>query len=134
MLGGGPTVFDVKPVHITPTLDDTVRRKWIEAARDIGVTVVDGGVYWQTKGPRLETKAEIAMMTGFADVVGMTMASEAVIARELDLPYASLCSVDNFAHGIGKKALTMKEILIHARQNAAAITRIITQYMKRRKG
>ena len=50
------------------------------------------------------------MMSQFADLVGMTMASEAIIAQELEMPYASLCSVDNFAHGLGETELTMEEI------------------------
>ena len=88
------------------------------AARDCGINVVNGGVYWQTKGPRFETKAEIRMMSQFADLVGMTMASEAVIAQELGLSYASLCSVDNYANGLGERELTVDEILQHARRNA----------------
>ena len=58
-----------------------------------------------------ETKAEIAMMSRYVDLVGMTMGSEAVIAQELGLAYASICSVDNYAHGLGEKALTMDEIV-----------------------
>ncbi len=73
------------------------------------------------------------VMSQMADIVGMTMASEAVIAQELDLPYASICSVDNYAHGIGEKKLTMEIILRHARRNADAIIRIILKYVEGRK-
>lgn len=133
MLYGGPTVFDTKPVHITPMLHEGVRQKCIAAARHGGIEIIDGGIYWQTQGPRLETRAEIMVMSQMADVVGMTMASEAVIAQELDLPYASICSVDNYAHGIGEKQLTMEIILQHARRNADAIIRIILKYVEGRK-
>jgi 5'-methylthioadenosine phosphorylase len=126
----GPTVIQEKPVHITPTLNAEVRRKWLEAARECAVEVIDGGIYWQTAGPRLETRAEIAMMSHFADLVGMTMAGEAIIAQELGLPYASLCSVDNYAHGLEDKELTMEKILWHARRNAEAILQILTRYLE----
>ena len=43
--------------------------------------VLDGGVYWQTTGPRFETPAEIRVLATFADVVGMTVGSECVAAR-----------------------------------------------------
>jgi 5'-methylthioadenosine phosphorylase len=132
MLSGGPTLFDSKPVHITPVVHDGVRQKFIDAARHSGIDVVDGGVYWQTQGPRFETRAEITLMSQFADVVGMTMASEAVIAQELALPYASICSVDNFAHGIGEQKLTMENILRHARRNTEAIVKIILKYLEGR--
>jgi len=134
MPAGGPTVFSDRPVHITPRLNEEIRRKWMDAAQDCGIEALNGGVYWETKGPRLETKAEIAMMAGYADVVGMTMASEAVIAQELDMAYASLCSVDNYAHGLEERELTIEKILWHARRNAEAIAKIISRYVERRKG
>lgn len=135
LLGGTQTVFDSpesKPVHITPALNEEVRQKAVEAARLCGIKVVKDGIYWQTTGPRLETKAEITLMSRFADIVGMTMASEAVIAQELDLPYASICSVDNYAHGIGGQKLTLEGILTYARGNSEAIINIILKYLEGR--
>ena len=133
MLSGAPTIFSGKPVHITPALSEDLRQRLIDTAIDCGFDVLKEGIYWQTTGPRLETKAEILMMSQFADLVGMTMASEAVIARELDISYASLCSVDNYGHGLGEKELTMEEISKHAAGNAEAMIRIITNYSKRQK-
>jgi len=129
MLTSGPTAIREKPIHITPTLNGEVRRRLLETARKCAVEVIDGGTYWQTAGPRFETRAEIAMMSPFADLVGMTMASEAIVAQELDLPYASLCSVDNFAHGLEDRELTMEKVLWHAQQNAETILRILTRYL-----
>jgi 5'-methylthioadenosine phosphorylase len=106
----------------------------MEAAAAAGVVVVDKGVYWQTMGPRLETKAEIVMMAGYAEVVGMTMASEAIVAKELDMEYASLCSVDNYAHGIEERELSMEQILRQSRENAESVNRIISKYLERRRG
>jgi 5'-methylthioadenosine phosphorylase len=128
-----PTTVGGKAFHITPRLEEEVRQKLIAASRDCGIDVVEGGVYWQTKGPRFETKAEIRMMSQFADVVGMTMANEAVIAQELGLSYASLCSVDNYANGLGERELTVEEILQHARRNADVVLKIVARYMERRK-
>jgi 5'-methylthioadenosine phosphorylase len=131
MPSAGPTVVSGKAIHITPVLNAEVRRKWLEAAHDCAIEVLDCGIYWQTAGPRLETRAEIAMMARFADLVGMTMASEAIIAQELELPYASLCSVDNYAHGLEERELTMNQILRHAQRNTKAIFRILTRYCER---
>jgi 5'-methylthioadenosine phosphorylase len=131
LLTAGPTTVRDKPLHITPALDAAVRLRLLQAAKDCASPVVDGGVYWQTAGPRLETRAEIAMMSRFADLVGMTMASEAIIAQELELPYASLCSIDNYAHGIRQKELTMDAILRHASHSAETIHRILTRYAER---
>lgn len=127
----GPTAIREKAVHIVPILDEGVRRDCIEAAGECEIEVIDGGIYWQTAGPRLETRAEIAMMAQFADIVGMTMASEAIVAQELGLAYASLCSVDNFAHGLVDEPLTMEEIGLHARQSAEAVLKILVRCLKR---
>lgn len=133
-LPGTPTAMHGKAVHITPKLSNEVRKRWIEAAHDCGVRVRDGGVYWQTTGPRFETRAEIRMMSRFADLVGMTLASEAVIAQELGLSYAALCSVDNYGHGLVEKELTLEEIFQNARRNADAMMKIVMRYIERRKG
>ncbi|HJM54991.1 MAG TPA: MTAP family purine nucleoside phosphorylase, partial [Poseidonia sp.] len=56
--------------------------------------------YWLTQGPQFETKAEvnaIGLLGG--SMVGMTMAREAKLARELDLPYAAVCISSNWAAG-----------------------------------
>jgi 5'-methylthioadenosine phosphorylase len=123
-----PTVYHDKLIHITPLLNDEVRQRLVKAAGGCGMDVVAGGVYWQTPGPRLETRAEIRMMSRFADLVGMTMSSEAAIAQELELPYASLCTIDNYAHGLDAEALTMAQINRHARENAKAVLKIIACY------
>jgi len=74
-----------------------------------GAPVVDGGVYWQANGPRFETPAEIRLLAGFADVVGMTVGSECVAANELGLDYAAVCVVDNLANGLDRQRLTTEQ-------------------------
>lgn len=88
------------------------------AARD---DLVDGGVYWQATGPRLETPAEIRLIAAHADVVGMTVASECVAAGELGLAYAAVCVVDNFANGVAATELTLSEVEAGRERNLAAL-------------
>ncbi len=125
-----PSIHQNKAVHITPSLDESVRRKLITAARDCSLNIVEGGTYWQVTGPRLETRAEIRMMGNFADVVGMTMANEAVIALEMGLPYASACSIDNFGNGLVETPLSMEEIIAGTRKNADMMTRLLNRYVE----
>ena len=79
-------------------------------ARRRGAELSDGGVYWQTNGPRFETPAEIRLIAAHADVVGMTIASECIVAGELGLAYAAVCVVDNLANGIGREPLSVEEL------------------------
>ncbi|MBW2562305.1 MAG: MTAP family purine nucleoside phosphorylase, partial [Deltaproteobacteria bacterium] len=82
-----PTIFNDTAIHITPALNREMRHRLIRTSEKLGIPVRENGVYWQTSGPRLETKAEIRLMSQFADIVGMTMASEATLAAELGLSY-----------------------------------------------
>jgi len=133
LLADTPTVFADKPVHITPELSGEVRRRIIEAAGACGIPVVERGVYWQTQGPRLETRAEIRMMAAHADIVGMTMAAEAIIAGELGLSYAALCSVDNYCNGVVETPLTMETILEGAERNRETMLTIVGKFIERSK-
>ena len=125
-----PTIHQNKAVHITPSLSESVRQKLIAAGRRCNLDVVEKGTYWQVTGPRLETRAEIRMMASFADVVGMTMANEAVIALEMGLPYASACSVDNYGNGLVEKPLSMEEIIAGTRKNADMMMRLLMRYVE----
>ena len=82
----------------------------VEKGKNFCKDIVDTGVYFQTKGPRFETKAEIRMMAQFADVVGMTMAQEASTAQEIGLEYASICSVDNYANGVSSYSISEEDV------------------------
>ena len=101
------TYFDadntvVRHIDFTQPYDAQLRCLILEAAGEQGEAVHDGGVYACTQGPRLETAAEIRRLEGDgADMVGMTGMPEAALARELDIPYATLAVVANWAAGKG---------------------------------
>jgi 5'-methylthioadenosine phosphorylase len=69
-------------------------------------------VYACTNGPRYETPAEVrALRLLGADVVGMTMASEAVVMREAGIGYGCLAMVTNFAAGVSGEPLSHGEVV-----------------------
>ena len=95
----------VTHIDFTEPYSGDVRRRVLNAAAARDQTVVDGGVYAATQGPRLETAAEITRLErDGADVVGMTGMPEAALAREIELPYATIAVVANFAAGRGDSA------------------------------
>ena len=64
-------------------------------------------VYVTTQGPRLETKAEITAYERLgADVVGMTLATEASLIRELGIRNCALCYSINMAAGKGQEGMS----------------------------
>lgn len=71
------------------------------AARKTDRPVRGGLTYVCTEGPRLETAAEIRKYASFgAHLVGMTLAPEVFLARELEMCYGALCYVTNYAEGV----------------------------------
>jgi purine nucleoside phosphorylase len=54
---------------------------------------------------------EITFIKDYAGVVGMNMASEATLATELELRYANISTVDNYAHGIVAEGLAYEDIV-----------------------
>ncbi|MBS1260733.1 MAG: S-methyl-5'-thioinosine phosphorylase [Calditrichaeota bacterium] len=106
-----------------PDLRGPWRTEVLGALDDAGCNVLDGGVYVETLGPRFETRAEIRTLATSADVIGMTCASEATLAMELELPAAILATVDNYAHGIGGKKITEHALRRTVKKNSEKVVR-----------
>lgn len=96
---------------------------WRSAA---STPIVDGGTYAMVRGPRFETRAEIRVLARHADVVGMTIPAECVLAGEAGLAYAAVCKVDNLANGIDGHELQVAEYVANA---AAAATSLVHDLM-----
>lgn len=95
----------VRHIDFTEPYSADARARILAAAQAAGVDVHDGAVYATTQGPRLETAAEIKRLAGDgADVVGMTGMPEAGLARELELSYAAINVVSNYAAGLASSA------------------------------
>lgn len=93
-----------------PGFDRAWRTRVLAAWAAAGAAeVVDGGIYWQAIGPRFETPAEIGLIAAHADVIGMTIAGECILAGELGIPYAAICVVDNLANGIAAAPLSVAD-------------------------
>ncbi|HTI67539.1 MAG TPA: S-methyl-5'-thioadenosine phosphorylase [Caulobacteraceae bacterium] len=68
-----------------------------EAGRAAGAKVIEGGTYLAMEGPQFSTRAESALYrTWGCDVIGMTNMPEARLAREAELPYASVAMVTDY--------------------------------------
>ena len=68
-----------------------------EAARAAGADVSEGGTYLVMEGPQFSTFAESNLYRSWGcDVIGMTNMPEAKLAREAELPYASVSMVTDY--------------------------------------
>ncbi len=105
---------------------DSLRQQLIQAAQRAGIALVNGGCYGATQGPRLESAAEIQRLArDGCDLVGMTGMPEAALARELDLPYASLVVVVNWAAGVAEREIALEEIYQNLEQGMQQAQRVL---------
>jgi len=91
---------------------ETLRRKVISILEKTAIPFHKTGCYVCTDGPRFETAAEVrayAMLGG--DVVGMTNAQEAILAREAEICYTNCSIVTNMGAGISKTPLSHQEVV-----------------------
>ena len=114
--GRNSTYFDdglehVTHIDFTNPFCEALRQKLISTAIRYEIPHIDSGTFAVTQGPRLETRAEItrAEQDG-CDLVGMTTMPEAALARELDLCYATIAVVANWAAGKSDEEITMPMI------------------------
>lgn len=121
---------DLEHVDFSYPYDESMRQRLISAAATGSLDVVSGGVYAATQGPRLESIAEIARLErDGCDLVGMTGMPEAVLARELEIPYACVSLVVNKAAGKSDGIITMDEIVAAIEGGMEKVKRLIAQYL-----
>jgi 5'-methylthioadenosine phosphorylase len=108
-----PSIHDHAIEHVRPELSEELSKKLAHLVPSARF----GGVYVQTRGPRIETVAEVKALAWIADVVGMTVASEATLACELGMQFAALCTIENYANGLGDEVLTYEHIVSVSREH-----------------
>ena len=97
-----------------------------ESIQQFGLIHHEEAVYACTEGPRLESPAEIRKLRILgADLVGMTLVPETFLARELEICYASVCYLTNFAEGVVPREFQKGE-LFEGMQNDDEKSRVKT--------
>ncbi len=95
------TFFENSPLGFLrqfPVFCPTLRRTAGEVLHDMKLVYHSNGTAVVREGPRLETPAEVRMLaTMGAEIITHTFAPEVFLARELELCYAAICYVVNYA-------------------------------------
>lgn len=103
--------FDDSRIHVDMSnpFCPYIRKILIDCCQELDLDFHSEGVYLATEGPRLETRAEIEFFSDHADIVGMTLVPEIILAREKEICYGAFCLVCNMAAGI-QGSLSASEI------------------------
>ncbi|MBI5529660.1 MAG: S-methyl-5'-thioadenosine phosphorylase [Deltaproteobacteria bacterium] len=125
------TFFDeagaVAHVAFSDPVDPALRSALVCAATDAGARVHDGGVYIVIDGPQFSTRAESNLYRSWGvDVIGMTNMPEAKLAREAELPYATIAlPTDYDCWHVTEAPVTVEAILSVMEKNVALAKEII---------
>ncbi|HEU5281599.1 MAG TPA: purine-nucleoside phosphorylase [Gammaproteobacteria bacterium] len=100
------------------------------AANRLGYTL-HRGVYLSTMGPTFETPAEIrAFKRWGADVVGMSVVPEVILARHCGLRVVCVAAITNAAAGMSHERITHDGTLQYGELAARKLTKLIPEFVK----
>jgi 5'-methylthioinosine phosphorylase len=120
----------VTHIDFTYPYHQKLRSRLISAAAQANIKISPLGTYGCTQGPRLETAAEIRRMErDGCDLVGMTGMPEAALAKELDMDYAAISVVANWAAGKSGGEITMEEIERHLHKGMANTAELLKVFV-----
>ena len=105
----------------------TLRAMLLSACHAVNATVHDGGTYVCMEGPAFSTRAESELYRSWgASVVGMTNLTEAKLAREAGMSFATLAMATDYdCWHTGHDDVTVEQVVAVARSNVALAKTII---------
>lgn len=138
-LNGSPiTFFDsfegTGPKHtdMSEVFNQGLNSLLFESARELGLSLKYDAVFAYMAGPRYETPAEIKAIKAMgANLVGMTAPIEAILARELGIPYAVVAIGTNWAAGISKTRLSHPEVEQVMKEKGEELFRLLSKAIER---
>jgi 5'-methylthioadenosine phosphorylase len=126
------TFFDregcVVHVSLADPVDPALASAVNDAAKSAGARVHASGTYLCIEGPQFSTRAESHLFRGFGvHVIGMTNAPEYRLAREAELPFASLAMATDFdCWHTAHEAVTVEQVIEVMHKNSELAARTIT--------
>ena len=97
------------------------------AAKTLKLTVHKGGTYVNMEGPQFSTKAESHLYRQWGmDIIGMTNLTEAKLAREAEISYATLAAVTDYdCWHPSHDSVTLEMIIAYLNKNVANAKNIL---------
>ena len=119
--------------HVTfaHPISPTLRERIVEAARAENIPHHVGGTYVCMEGPLFSTLAESRLYQAQGgDVIGMTVATEAKLAREAEMPYAAIAMVTDYDCWHDEhESVDVASVLRVLRENAAHANQLVKRVL-----
>ena len=106
--------------------------KLVQAAQKVGATIHLGGTYICMEGPAFSSRAESLLYRSWgADVIGMTNAQEAKLAREAEMAFASIAlATDYDCWHVSESEVNVEDIIKIMHENVETARRIIVETLR----
>ena len=106
--------------------------KLVQAAQVVGATIHLGGTYICMEGPAFSSRAESLLYRSWgADVIGMTNAQEAKLAREAEMAFASIAlATDYDCWHVSESEVNVEDIIKVMHENVETAGRIIVETLR----
>lgn len=116
-----------KHTSMAEPFDAELRSVLFATAKELNLKVHEKGTVITIEGPRFSSKAESRMFRLWgADVINMSIAPEAILANELELPYAAVAmSTDYDCWKEDEVPVTWEEIVAVFQKNAINVERLL---------
>lgn len=117
----------VAHISVAEPFDETLRAQLVTAVQASDGTAHDGGVFLIEDGPRFATKAESLIFRQWGcDIIGMTTAPEAFLAREAEIAYATMAHITDYDSWHESEApVTVDMVIAQLQENIATVTQAI---------
>jgi len=122
-----PGINNAKHTPMAEPFSEFLRQKLIDGAEAQGLRYHSRGTVITIEGPRFSTRAESNMFRIWgADVINMSLAPEAILANELQIPYGAIAvATDYDCWKIDEKPVTMAEVLRVFEQNVEKLKKLL---------
>jgi 5'-methylthioadenosine phosphorylase len=132
------TFFDsfdngIRHASMAYPFDEVMRRTLFEVGQGLGLTLHPAGCVVTIEGPRFSTVAESKMFRLWgADVINMSTAPEAILAQELEIPYAAVAmATDNDCWKVDEEPVSWNEILEVFHKNADNVKQLLVKVIEK---
>jgi 5'-methylthioadenosine phosphorylase len=125
--------FKQGPQHasLADPFSQFLREKLIDACSELLVDFHPIGTVISVEGPRFSTRAESYMFMRFADVINMSTAPEAILARELGIEYSVIAmSTDYDCWKQEENPVTWQEVRKVLSENAEKVTKLLVKVIE----
>ena len=106
---------------------EQLRPFFVKTARKLGLDIKEAGTYVCIEGPRFSTRAESRLFQMWkADIVGMTLYPECILAKEVELCYVSISIVTDYDVW-AENPVSTKEVIEKAKESNEKLRKLILE-------